>query len=450
METYFEKQKVFYMQQKTKSYAFRKQQLNTLKTAIEKNEEEIKMALRKDLNKHPIESYSTEIGIVLYSINHALKHLKKWMRPKKVKTPKFNLFSKSYIYKEPKGVVLIIGPYNYPFHLVIEPLIGALAAGNTAILKPSEFTTHTEKVIEKIISQNFDPNVLKVICGDKTVTEKLLKLPFDHIFFTGSTRVGKIVYEAAAKQLTPITLELGGKSPAIIDGTAKLEMAAKRIAFGKMLNAGQTCVAPDYVYVESSVKDIFEEYLVKAFKSMYETNRQQFPVIVNQDHFDRIVNLIDKKNIVYGGKMHSEKRHISPTVLSDVTWDDAIMQEEIFGPLLPILTFSTIDEVITTLHDKDQPLATYIFSESKEVQTRLLNELSFGNGAINDTIMQAATPYLPFGGVGNSGLGTYHGKASFDTFSHDKSYLKNTTLFDFNPAYPPYKSQEKLIKKLLK
>ena len=450
MNEYFEQQRTFFLRHETKSYAFRKQLLLTLKTTIEQHEEEIKVALRKDLNKHPTESYSTEIGVVLYSLNHALKNLKRWMEPQKVKTPFFNLFSKSYLYQEPKGTVLIIGPYNYPFHLVIEPLIGALAAGNTVILKPSEFTTHTEKVIEKMFQQNFDPAVVKVLCGGKKTTEKLLNLPFDHIFFTGSTRVGGIVYEAAAKRLIPVTLELGGKSPAIVDGTAKLEIAAKRIAFGKMLNAGQTCVAPDYVYVESSVKDTFEEYLIKAFKSMYENDKQQLASIVNQKHFDRLIGLIDKEKIVYGGKTQAEKKHISPTVLSDISWDDAIMQAEIFGPLLPIITFSNIDEVIDTLQKKDKPLATYVFSENKVTKARILNELSFGNGAINDTIMQVASPYLPFGGVGKSGLGAYHGKTSFDTFSHYKSYIKKTTLFDFNPAYPPYQNQEKFIKKLLK
>ncbi len=450
MKEEFKTQQAFFKTHKTKSYAFRKAQLIKLKEAIEKHEEAIKEALNKDLNKHALEAYATEIGFSLYSIRHTLKNLKRWVRPKKVKSPLFSLFSKSYLYKEPKGVVLIIGPYNYPFQLIMEPLIGALAAGNTVFLKPSEFTTHTEAIIEKLITETFDPSLVKVVCGDKETTQALLELPFDHIFFTGSTQVGQIVYQAAAKHLTPVTLELGGKSPVIIDGTAKLQIAAKRIAFGKILNAGQTCVAPDYIYVERSVKDTFEEYLINAFKTMYQNDKEQLAAIVNDKHFDRIVKLIDKDKIIYGGDIDKEKRHIGPTIMSDVTWDDAVMKEEIFGPVLPILPYSNLNNVIKILQKKEKPLATYIFTENTQTKDRLLNELSFGNGAVNDTIMQVASPYLPFGGVGESGFGSYHGKSSFDTFTHIKSYQKKTTLFDFNPAYPPYKNQEKLVKKLLK
>jgi len=434
----------------TLSYIFRRDMLIKLKQLIIENESLITDALQKDLNKSVFESYSTEIGYVLKSISKSVRKLKKWMKPKRVKTPIYLLNTRSFIKYEPKGTVFFIGPYNYPFQLIIEPLIGAISAGNTAIIKPSEYATHTEQVLLNLINSNFDKAYIHVVTGDYLVTQKLLELKFDHIFFTGSTRVGQIVYEAASKHLTPVTLELGGKSPTIVDETANLKVAARRIAFGKFINAGQTCIAPDYIYVHKTVHDEFIKVFMEVIHAMY-SNMDQFGRIVNDNHFLRLTNLIDKDKVINQPKIDKEERLISPTILSNVSWDDAAMKEEIFGPILPILKYDSIDEVIKLLQTKEKPLALYLFSKDKMTQSKVFNKLSFGGGAINDTIMHVSNPYLPFGGVGQSGMGAYHGFTSFETFSHRKSYIKRGTWLDLPIAYPPYtKSKEKMIRKLFK
>lgn len=450
METIFNKQKAYFNSNQTKNYEFRVTELRKLKQMIKANEDNIVNALYEDLHKSPVEAYTTEIGFVLSSIDLVIKNLKKWMKPKKVKTPLFMFGSKSYIMSEPLGTVLIIGPYNYPFQLIVEPLIGAIASGNTAIIKPSEFTSSTEKLLVEMFDETFNEAYIKVFTGSKEVTSQLLELKFDHIFFTGSTEVGKIVYQSACKNLIPVTLELGGKSPTIIDETANLKLAARRIIFGKLINAGQTCIAPDYVYVSKAVHDELIPLLIEEIEKMY-PKHEGFGRIVNDRHFKRLESLIKKDKVIYGNQIDAKSKFISPTILDQVTWDDEVMQEEIFGPILPILTFNNLREVITLLKTKEKPLALYLFSEDKDNIRLIFDELSFGNGAINDTLMQVANPDLPFGGVGKSGMGRYHGKSSFDTFSNQKTYIKKTNAFDVKIGYPPYTtSKEKWIRRFLK
>lgn len=450
MRSHLQNQKDYFLTGATRPIAFRKQALNALKDYIIEHEDDINEALANDLGKSSFEAYTTEVGFVISSINHALKNLRKWMKPVYVRSPYHQVGASSFIQSEPLGAVLIIGPYNYPFQLIVEPLIGAIAAGNTAILKPSEFASHTEKVLKDMISSLFAAEYIEVITGDQSTTQSLIHLPFDHIFFTGSTRVGQIVYEAASKNLVPVTLELGGKSPTIVDHTANIPVAAKRIIFGKFLNAGQTCIAPDYVYVDRRVKDELINEMKKAIAKFYPTDNQ-YGTIINERHYNRIEGLINSSKVAFKGIESTRPLHIPPTLLDNVSWNDAVMKEEIFGPLLPILTFDTISEVIQVLKGQDKPLALYLFSEDHGTQQRVWSELSFGGGAINDTIMHIANPDLPFGGVGTSGMGAYHGKTSFDTFSHRKSTVKRTTAIDLPLAYPPYSAtREKLIRKLLK
>lgn len=437
-------QRRLFSSDQTKPYTYRKQQLLALKKAIEKHQQEILDALMKDLHKGEFEAYTTEVGFNLRSIRDTLKHLRQWMKPRRVKGEVFLPFTTSKVMPEPKGVVLIIGPFNYPFQLVMEPLIGAIAAGNTAIIKPSEYTPHVAKVIETLISETFSSDYIYVLNGDADVTIEALKERFDHLFFTGSTRVGQRVYEAASRHLTPVTLELGGKSPTIVDATANIKVASERIAFAKFTNAGQTCIAPDYVYVHTSVKDALIKELKKVIEKRY-SNPNTFGHIVSSRHYARLTGYLGKR------EENPSSLYLKPILVEDATWDDEVMKEEIFGPILPIMTFESIDEVITMLKTKEKPLALYLFSEDRQVQRRVWTSLSFGNGAINDALMQVASSHLPFGGVGQSGFGSYHGKASFDTFSHHKSYIKKATFIDLPVAYPPYTSKQlKIIKKLIK
>ena len=447
MDTLLARQQAYFKTQETKSYAFRIETLKTLKAVIKKYEKDILNALYLDLHKSEMEAYSTEVGYVYHSIDFLIKHLKKYMRVRKVKTPLFMLNTKSYQVFEPLGSVLIIGPYNYPFQLVIEPLIGAIAAGNTAILKASEFVENTDLILKKIITEAFDPSYIAFVRGDYKTNEVLINMPFDHIFFTGSTKVGKIVYEAAAKNLVPVTLELGGKSPVIICKDANLKVAARRIVFGKFTNAGQTCIAPDYIYVDQTIKTDFTNALVEAIDTMY-SDIHAFGKVLDR-HQARINRLIDPDKVLYTGK--AKENEIPPILLHNVTFDDHVMQEEIFGPLLPILTFESVDEVISTLLDKEKPLALYLFTNDKQVIKRIFTTVSFGGGAINDTLMHVANPYLPFGGIGASGIGHYHGFYSFQTFSKLKSFIKKGTFLDPSFAYPPYTPfKQKLIKFFLK
>lgn len=439
----------------TKDINFRIQQLNKLKNAIKFHEKDILDALYKDLGKSEFEAYSTEIGFVLDSIGYMIKNLKSWSEPIKVKAPIHQQPSKTYIMYEPYGTVLIIGPFNYPFQLVIEPLIGAMAAGNCAVLKPSESTPTISALIKDIIDKTFDNKYIRVIEGERETTSALINSPFDYIFFTGSVPVGRIVMEAAAKNLVPVTLELGGKSPTIVDKTANLEVAAKRIAWGKLINTGQTCIAPDYLLVHKDVKEKFIEMLKKVIIDFYgidSSKSQDYGRIVNTRQFDRLTSIIDrdKSKVIYGGSYNREKLYIEPTLIDNADWQDASMEDEIFGPIFPILEYSDLNEVINMINERPKPLALYLFTENEPVEHKVLNSVSFGGGCVNDTISHVASAYMPFGGVGNSGIGGYHGKESFETFSHRKSILKKSTRFNINLIFPPYKDKVKLVKRFLK
>ena len=393
--------------------------------------------------------------MLLKSIKLMRKELKNWSKTKQTDTPLYLFPTKSYIKKEPYGTVLIIGPFNYPVQLVFEPLIGAIAAGNTAIVKPSELTPHVAIVIKDIIEDTFDEAYVSVVEGGIEETQTLLSLPFDYMFFTGSEKVGKIVYEAAARKLIPVTLELGGKSPVIVDDTANIKVASERISFGKFTNAGQTCVAPDYILVQRKVKNDLIKALKKTITEFYGENIEKSPDfgrIVNQKHFNRLNDLIQihKDNVVFGGNSSKEDLYIEPTLLDNITNDNKIMKEEIFGPILPIITYDNFDEVLEIIQSKSKPLSLYLFSEDENMTHRVVEELSFGGGAINDTLMHLANPNLPFGGVGSSGIGQYHGKYSFDTFSHMKSYTFKSTRLESSLFFPPYKGKFKYIKTFFK
>nr|WP_263326612.1 aldehyde dehydrogenase [Neobacillus sp. Marseille-Q6967] len=447
------RQRDFFYTGKTKNVAFRIEALTTLAHIIRSNESELMAALKKDLNKSQFESYMTEIGILLEEIRFTLKHIKEWSQPRKVKSALAQAGSKGYIYPEPYGVVFIISPWNYPFQLAIAPLIGAIAAGNCAILKPSELTPATSKLIAELIARNFPKEYISVVEGDAETTQALLQEKFDYIFFTGSVPVGRIIMEAAAKHLTPVTLELGGKSPCIVHKDANIKLAAKRIAWGKFINAGQTCVAPDYLYVHSAVKDEFINALKETITELYSDNvfqNGEFTRIVSERHYKRLQKFLDNGSIVIGGRNDIDSLIIEPTVITDITWDLPIMQEEIFGPLLPVLEYDHDSTIIQKINDRPKPLALYIFSESKEFQDKILGNISFGGGCINDTVYHLSSPYLPFGGVGESGIGAYHGKGSFDVFSHEKSILKQSTSFDLPFRYPNRKNALKQIKLFIK
>ena len=451
----FNNSKAFFNTHKTKNLKFRKQQLKLLSKNIKNHENELLDALYKDLGKSKVEAYATEIGMLLKSIKLMRKELKNWSKTKQTDTPLYLFPTKSYIKKEPYGTVLIIGPFNYPVQLVFEPLIGAIAAGNTAIVKPSELTPHVAIVIRDIIEDTFDVTYVSVVEGGIEETQTLLSLPFDYIFFTGSEKVGKIVYEAAARKLIPVTLELGGKSPVIVDDTANIKVASERISFGKFTNAGQTCVAPDYILVQRKVKNDLIKALKKTITEFYGENIEKSPDfgrIVNQKHFNRLNDLIQihKDNVVFGGNSSKEDLYIEPTLLDNITNDNKIMKEEIFGPILPIITYDNFDEVLEIIQSKSKPLSLYLFSEDENMTHRVVEELSFGGGAINDTLMHLANPNLPFGGVGSSGIGQYHGKYSFDTFSHMKSYTFKSTRLESSLFFPPYKGKFKYIKTFFK
>ncbi|MDU4019676.1 MAG: aldehyde dehydrogenase [Staphylococcus epidermidis] len=451
----FNNSKAFFNTHKTKNLKFRKQQLKLLSKNIKNHENELLDALYKDLGKSKVEAYATEIGMLLKSIKLMRKELKNWSKTKQTDTPLYLFPTKSYIKKEPYGTVLIIGPFNYPVQLVFEPHIGAIAAGNTAIVKPSELTPHVAIVIKDIIEDTFDEAYVSVVEGGIEETQTLLSLPFDYMFFTGSEKVGKIVYEAAARKLIPVTLELGGKSPVIVDDTANIKVASERISFGKFTNAGQTCVAPDYILVQRKVKNDLIKALKKTITEFYGENIEKSPDfgrIVNQKHFNRLNDLIQihKDNVVFGGNSSKEDLYIEPTLLDNITNDNKIMKEEIFGPILPIITYDNFDEVLEIIQSKSKPLSLYLFSEDENMTHRVVEELSFGGGAINDTLMHLANPNLPFGGVGSSGIGQYHGKYSFDTFSHMKSYTFKSTRLESSLFFPPYKGKFKYIKTFFK
>lgn len=454
-ESILEKQREYLSDIGTIDVNTRIENLKKLKNVIKKYEEEIIDALNKDLGKHIFESYSNEVGFVYGSINYSIKNIKNWSKIRKVKNDAAQLPGKSYIYKSHYGAVLIIGPYNYPFQLLIEPLIGAICGGNTVILKPSEYATHTENIIERIIKETFDEKYIAVVTGDYKVNSELLDLQFDYIFFTGSVNVGKIVMEKASKHLTPVTLELGGKSPVIVHNTADLRISAKRIMWGKLINAGQTCVAPDYVLAHESIyEDLIKEF-IKVTKEFYGEdiiNNKDFGRIINERHMDRLSNILnhDKEKIVFGGNIDLEKKYISPTILKDVMVEDMVMREELFGPILPVIKYKDMEDIKYYISKNKNPLALYVFSEDSNFSEDVITRFTFGGGCVNDTISHVASTYLPFGGIGSSGMGNYHGKASFDTFTHTKSIVKKRSKFDIKLVFPPYKDKVNLIKKIMR
>ena len=451
IENILQKQRNFYQTQQTHSLAFRKMYLEKLKNLIISNENKLYEAIHKDFGKSKFDTFTTELSFILNDINYYIKNLKKLSKPKKVSTNLVNQLGTSKIYADPLGCVLVIGAWNYPYQLSLSPVIAAMAAGNCSILKPSEIAANTMKAMASLINENFPPEYLYVYEGGIEETTALLQLRFDKIFFTGSTKVGKIVYKAAAEHLTPVTLELGGKSPAIVTKNANLEVAAKRIVWGKFLNAGQTCVAPDYLLVEETIQEQFLEMLRKYIKEFgYEKDSEQYTRIINQRNFQRLVRLLDQEKIYSGGQSDEAKLYIEPTILHHVDWNDEIMQEEIFGPLLPVISFQNYHAALNAVLALEKPLAAYLFTNNSEEKESFTRKLSFGGGCINDTVMHLSNDHLPFGGVGNSGTGNYHGKYGFETFSHQKAVLDKTTWGEPNIKYPPY-SEKKLswIKKLL-
>jgi acyl-CoA reductase-like NAD-dependent aldehyde dehydrogenase len=401
------------------------------------------------MKKPQREAYASEIGMVLHEINYAIGNLKSWAKPRRVRTPRDHFLASSFIYAEPLGVILIIGPWNYPFQLVLSPLVGAIAAGNCSVLKPSEIASASSDVIASLIGHHFEPGFITVIQGGAETTQRLLAEKFDYIFFTGGTRVGKIVMEAAAKHLTPVTLELGGKSPCIVDRDVHIEYAARRITWGKFLNAGQTCVAPDYLLVDRSIKDELLERMKTCIREFYGDDPSRSPDygrVISERHFDRLSQLLQGGKIIIGGDADAGDRYIAPTVIDHVSWNDEIMQEEIFGPILPVIEYGDLEEAISAINGRPKPLSLYFFSRNRGNQERVLRETSSGGVCINDTIIHLGTRTLPFGGVGESGMGSYHGKASFDTFSHQKSVLRRSFLFDTKLRYPPYRDKLKYLK----
>jgi len=443
-----------FLSHKTKDVDFRIKQLKKLKTAILEFEDKLSEALYKDLGKSKIESYTTEIGFCLHELSLHIKNLKSWAKPEKVST-NWMMFplAKSFIQKEPLGNILIIAPWNYPLQLSISPLIGAISAGNCATLKPSEISPHTAQVIQEMLEKHFDKKYIHVVQGSAKETQELLKENYNYIFFTGGEYVGKIIMEAASKNLTPITLELGGKTPCIVDKNCNLEKTANRIVYGKFLNAGQTCIAPDYLLVDKNIKDKLIEKLIEKINLFFGDNienSKDFGKIINDKHFERLKNYLGEIKIIFGGKTNKATKFISPTIVEN-TENKQIMQEEIFGPILPIIEYSDENKVIEFINKRAKPLALYIFSEDKEFQNNILNKTSSGGVCINDTILHVVNENLPFGGVGNSGFGKYHGKASFDTFSNTRSVFKNTTLFEIPKRFPPFDEMTlKIMKKIFR
>lgn len=446
-------QRAFFKSGQTKDIAFRIKQLKILKHAIEENEEKILPALYEDLRKSPYEAYLTEVGIVRDEIRHMVKKVRKWARRRRVGTPIYHFPASSYIYPEPYGSALIIAPWNYPFQLAVAPLAAAIAAGNCAVMKPSEFSVHTSQVMSELFETYFDPSYIAVITGDVEVSTALLAEKFDYIFFTGSPAVGKVVMRAASEHLTPVTLELGGKSPCIVDQDVNVDLAAKRIVSGKFINAGQTCIAPDYLMVHQSVKeplvDRIIDYIQKFYGSMPKES-PDYPKIISQKHFERLLGLTKDATIMCGGDSDPEQRIIAPTLISDMGADHPSMQEEIFGPILPVMEYKKLSDAVTRINERSKPLALYMFSNDQNTIDTILKNVSFGGGCINDTLIHFATPNLPFGGVGNSGMGAYHGKFGFDTFSHKKSVMRNTVKFDFPFRYPTFYRHLKLLKTVLR
>ena len=451
----YEKQKKFFNSGTSKSIQYRINSLKKLKKNISLNENEIINALKSDLGKSETETFFSEIALIYIEINLALKNVKRWSKKRKVSSSLINFLSSDYIIPEPYGVTLNISPWNYPFQLSISPLIGAVAAGNTVILKPSEFSSKTSEIIKKIIENTFEKGHVDVILGGPEIGSKLLDFNWDYIFFTGSTNIGKIVAQKAAINLTPTTLELGGKNPCIVDETANLKVASKRIVFGKFLNCGQTCIAPDFILVHESVKKDFTEKIIERIKKIYNEdveNSENYSRIINKKHFSRLIKLLEKDKIIYGGKNNPNSNFIEPTLIDGSNFNSSLMKEEIFGPILPVVSYSNKDELKKILDNYKDPLAFYIFSNDKKFSNELIKRYSFGGAAVNDTISQIVNHRLPFGGIRNSGLGSYHGKQSFKTFSFYKPYIVKSNIFDLNAKYKIDSSSiiYKLLKRVIK
>lgn len=444
----------FYNSGATLPYTFRMEQLQKFKKAITKYEDEISTALFNDLKKSKEESWATETGLLMEELKNAIKHLHKWMKPKKVPAGLITFPSSAKIYRDPMGVVLIISPWNYPFQLIMIPLVGAIAGGNCAVLKPSEIAPATEKIILKIIQEIFPGNYIKVITGNgaEVVPAMMNQFRFNHIFYTGSTRVGKEIYKLAAEKLIPLTLELGGKSPCIVYEDADINVAAKRIIFGKFLNAGQTCIAPDYIVVQDSIKEQLLNELKNSIQTFYtndSSSSYDYGKIININRFNRLVSYLKEGQIFFGGKTNKDALYIEPTILTNISMDDLVMNEEIFGPILPVLSFNTTKDAMKIVAQNENPLALYLFTKSKTREEEWLKKVPFGGGCINNTVSHFAIEHFPFGGVGNSGIGAYHGKNTFDVFTHAKPVLKTSTLIDPSIKYPPFKGKIKLLKKLI-
>jgi aldehyde dehydrogenase (NAD+) len=447
-----ENQRVFFNQGNTMKYEFRLAMLRKLQKALQNNESLLNNAMKSDMNKCPSEVYMTEIGMVLEELRFHIRHLSKWMKEKRVPTPLAQFPAKSFVSPQPYGVALIMSPWNYPIQLCLEPLIGAISAGCSAVVKPSVYAPATSHALAKILGELYPVEYIAVIEGGREENNALLEERFDYIFFTGSPMVGRLVMESAAKHLTPMTLELGGKSPVIVDKTANIKVAAKRIAFGKVLNAGQTCVEPDYLFIHKEKKEEFIKAYESALKEFFpDGSMSDMNTIINKKHFERVSNLLQSGKIVLGGKTDSKRLFISPTLLDDVSLDSPIMQEEIFGPILPMISYTDIKECMNYIVNNPKPLALYLFTKDLAIERQVLNQCSFGGGCINDTIIHLATSHMGFGGVGDSGMGSYHGKGSFDTFTHYRSIVKKATWLDLPVRYRPYtKNKDKLLRIFMK
>lgn len=436
-----QKQQDFFNSNKTKDVSFRIEQLKLFKKVLKENEDSLYKAIYQDFGKSEFETYASELSLIYHELNSFIKNIKKWSRPTKVSTGFVNFPAKSYIIPEPLGVTLVIGAWNYPYQISLIPALTALAAGNTVILKPSELPANTSKIMAKIINDNFPSEFFCVIEGGVKETTDLLEHRFDKIFFTGSVPVGKIIYQAAAKHLTPVTLELGGKSPTFVFGDVDIKMTVKRIVWAKFLNAGQTCIAPDYILVEKAIEKSFLEEMKREIEEHYKNNEDiddNYTRIINTNNYDRLSKLIDPDKIYCGGNTNKDNRFISPTILQNISFDDEIMKDEIFGPILPVISFSNLDETIKMVKDRPKPLSCYIYSKNKKTIDKLLKEISFGGGAINDSLMHITNDNLPFGGVGHSGIGSYHGKYGFNAFSHYKSILDKPFWLETPLKYSPY------------
>lgn len=444
-------QRSFFRSEATKSIDFRVEQLKKLKSVLQKNEAFLMEAIHLDFQKSEFDTYTNELGLVYSDINEAIKKIKRWSKTKRVCTNLMNFPAKSYIIPEPLGVSLVIGAWNYPYQLAFAPVVAAITAGCTVILKPSELPSNTSRAMAKIVNENFNENYFTVVEGGIPETTSILEQKFDKIFFTGSSKVGKIVYQAAAKHLTPVTLELGGKSPAFVTESCHIKMTAKRLVWAKFLNAGQTCIAPDYFFVHRSIKKEFIAAVIAEIqRSAFSLENGNYVQIVNEQNVNRLVQMIDPSKVIFGGKYDVTKRLIEPTIIDNVSFDDAIMQEEIFGPLLPIIEYEDISQAINYVKQGEKPLSCYVFTSNSAIKNRILKEISFGGGGVNEAIMHITTSNLPFGGVGASGMGSYHGEAGFKAFSHFKSIMDKPTWMELNLKYSPRTAGKlNLIKKIL-